>query len=257
MTWLIIGSTAMHHWFDDARLPKDLDILTPAKITSTNVVECAVDSSWHELAEEIISSSKDPVFADPDLLFTLKVSHAHWDVFFEKTLFDIEFLKKKGAKLNIPLYEKLVKVWEKVHGKKHVNMNQSADTFWNDAVRRDYPHDYVHECVKFHEYPLHEKIRPNMNSTWCDEGMFNSLSEDDQAKCALEELLVTAIERSHLTKESTRVEILRAASRAYRNLTTSMTKGWFSRYLILNHYNLFHERKEQWLAQIKIALNKL
>lgn len=44
MNWLIIGSTAMYHWFPDARKPKDLDLLTPAKITGNHGDICVVDA---------------------------------------------------------------------------------------------------------------------------------------------------------------------------------------------------------------------
>lgn len=257
MTWLIIGSTAQYHWFKDSRQPKDLDLLTPAKIVGNKANVCIVDSQWHELAEEIIAASTDKVFADPNLLYTLKVSHAHWDIHFDKTLFDIHFLQGKNCRLIVPLYHSLVKMWEKIHGEKKVNMNQGLDTFWNDAVERIHDHEYLHEVVKFNNIPMHNFIRPDLTRAWCDELKFNQLDDEQQYETCLEEILVTAIERCKLTKESSKIDRLKAIKIAHKKLCTTMAKGWFARFLIINHYNLLYVRKEKWQKQLTKALNNL
>lgn len=255
--WLIIGSTAMYHWFPDSRLPKDLDLLTPAKISGNQSAVCVVDSQWHELAEEIISINQDKVFADPNILYTLKVSHAHWDIHFDKTLFDIKFLQDKGCTLNLDLYHKLIPMWETIHGKKHVNLNMKNEEFFKDAVTRQYEHDFVHECVKFNDKPMHELIRPDLSKVWCSEAMFCALSEELKAQTALEEILAVAIERKKLTKDSGKIDRFKAVKYAHKQLCTSMTKGWFARYLIINHFDLLYVRKEQWRTQLTKALARL
>lgn len=257
MSWLIIGSTAAYHWFPDRRAPKDIDILTPAKIVGRVAKECIVEGTWHDVAEEIIAQNKDPVFADPDMLLTLKVSHAHWDIHWRKTLFDIKDLRDRGCQVDMPIYHKLVAVWEKVHGRKHVNMNQSVETFWDDAVVREHDHEVLHECVKFYDRPLHESIRPDLSNTWCSEEMFLALPAYDRMRCVLEEMMVTAIERSHLTHRSSRIEMMKAMHHAHKLLCTSMTKGWFARYAILEHFDLLVVRKNEWHDQLKTAIHNL
>lgn len=255
--WLIVGSVAMYHWFPDSRKPKDIDLLTPAKIVGNDSRVCVVDSQWHELAERLIESNHDPVFATPNLLYTLKVSHAHWDIHFDKTLFDIHFLQGKGCILDVPLYHRLVEMWEKIHGEKQVNLNQGLDTFWDDAVIRIHDHEFVHECVKFNNVPLHNFIRPDPARAWCSELSFDKLTKEFQAQCALEEILVTAIERGRLTSDSKKSERIRAMKMAHKKLCTSMAKGWYAKYLIINHFDLLHTRKEQWQNQMSKALSLL
>jgi hypothetical protein len=255
--WLIIGSTAAYHWFPDRRPPKDIDILTPAKIIGCEAKVCVVDSSWHEIADEIITLNKDPVFADPDILYTLKVSHAHWDIHWDKTLFDVHDMGMRGCQLNLPLYHKLVKLWETVHGQKRVNLNQSVETFWDDAVVRVHDHEALHEAVKFHARPMHERIRPDLSNTWCSEALFLALNPDERAECVLEEMMVTAIERFHLTAASSRREVMLAMHRGHKLLCTSMTKGWFARYLIVNRYDLLTTRREGWYGHLTNTLNHL
>lgn len=252
---LIIGSTAMRHWFPDFREPKDLDLLTPYQIKCDKAG--VIETQWHREAEFLIKKSKDPVFADPALLFSIKVSHAHWNIHWDKTMYDIEFLKRKGVVLDMEVYDRLIPVWEEIHGKKKVNMKQSMDTFFKDAVKRDYDHELLHELVAFYDRPLHEQIRPDHGTAWCSRELFEGLSPDDQARCVLEEILATAIERGRLTNHSGKIERLTAVNKAHFLLCTSMAKGWFARYLILNKFELLSRRREEWMSNLTRALENL
>jgi hypothetical protein len=257
MSWLIIGSTATYHWFPDSRQPKDLDLLTPATIKTSNSQICFVDAQWHDAAEYLISVNNDPVFADPDVLYTLKVSHASWNVKWEKTMYDIGFLRRKGCKLIPELYEKLYKVWTVQHGAKRVNMNQSMDTFFQDAVKREYDHEWLHELVAFHDRPMHERLRPDIGNAWCSHEMFLTLSPDEQAQTALEEIMATAIERGRLTLEDKQSKKHIAMSKAHFQLCTSMTKGWFALFLIEHRDDLLFVRRTEWQTAMNRALSRL
>lgn len=259
--WRIIGSTAMYHWFPQGindlkqRYPKDIDLLTPAKISGNS--KCIIDAQWHDAAQYLIDINKDKIFLDPDLLFTLKVSHAHWDIKWDKTLWDIYFLKQAGCKLNFEAYKLLFKVWENIHGKKKVYLNQDNDTFFTDAVNRKIDHDKLHEIVAFGSQPMHTLIRKDLSSALCSEELFNNLPFEDQCKTALEEIIVIAIERNRLDINSKQLEINKAINHAHKSLVTTMTTGWFARFLIINHYELIIERKHLWKTQISQALKNL
>lgn len=257
MTWLIVGSVAQYHWFPDARIPVDIDLLTPAKVVGNESKVCVVDSQWHDVADAIIAKNKDPVFLDANLLYTLKVSHAEWDVKWKKTMYDINFLKLKGCQLDLDLLKKLKPVWEQIHGKKHVKMSQPMETFFSDHVKRVYDHEYLHTLVKFNDASIHEMLRPDTSTAWCSEELFNKLALFHKYECALEEMMATAIERSKLTSASKNSELSIAMAKAHFQLVTSMTTGWFCRFLILNRAELLFERKEKWITQMKTALNTL
>lgn len=262
-TWRIIGSTAAYHWFPHgaggkpARVPKDIDLLTPAKVASDSPTTCLVDAQWHSAAEYLISINRDPVFLDPDLLLTLKVSHAHWDVKWSKTIWDVWFLQEAGAKLNMDAYDRLFKVWTEVHGAKKVNLKKPVAEFFIDAVRRKHDHEQLHELLAFNDRPMHERLRPDNLSVWCDAGLFNALSAEQQFQTALEELLVVAVERFDLDSTSTPIDILKAVNGAYHQLVTSMTTGWFARFLILNHCHLTSRMKSTWLPHLQSVLKHL
>lgn len=201
---IIIGSTAAKYWFKDyPKNPKDLDILcTQFKETTQKS-----DIQTHRLAQKIIDLSINKNYLDPDLLYTLKVSHAYWNIFFEKTLKDIEFFKNKGLVINQELHDELVQLWSEIHGKKHVQMQRSTKEFWNDNAKRRvfnvdtkglHQHEFLHTLVKFKDEPMHFYVRPDKNSVYIPKSSFESLDCQDKLKLATEELLVTAIERFNL-----------------------------------------------------------
>lgn len=231
--WLISGSVAAHHWFPNIwTKANDVDFLSPTTTTCSGGL--LIDAQWHDVCDEIIARNIDEVFVDPDMLFTIKFSHAEWDVKWQKTMNDIWKFQKQGCQLQLDIVPRLKEVWKRVHGPKKVNLKKHVDDFFSyDVVARKYPHDEVHEAVKFLAKPLHESIRPDHSSVWCSEALFNKLSFAQQLMCAAEEIMATAIERKRLTSKSTNIDIHSALTFAHRQLITSMTTGWFNSFLIL------------------------
>lgn len=253
---LIIGSTALYHWFPkEARIPRDLDLLTPAKISAN--IPGVVDAQWHDAAELVIQKSYDKVFASPDMLLTLKVSHANWDIKWRKTIYDIQFLRDHGALCDLEVWAALTEVWKKVHGPTKVNMAKSMDTFFDDVVPRIHDHEMLHELVAFNTRPMHESLRENHSTAWCCEDLFWGLDVEAAYEVCLEEIMVTAIERSNLSQNSTTLDIVKAMSQAHFKLCTSMTTGWFARTLILNRKQLLIDRREKWEMKIRTTLKNL
>lgn len=255
--WVIVGSVAARHWYPDWREPKDIDLLTPATITTSDQQTIYIDAQWHRLGETLLDRSLDRTFLDADLLFTLKVSHSYWPIHWDKTMYDIHQFQVRGCRLQQDLHDDLVRLWTEVHGAKRVNMAQSRDTFWQDAVVRRYDHEWLHEQVAFHGRPLHERVRRNPTSVWVSRDLFDDLPPDLQTDLILEEVLVTAIERFDLTVASTKVERLRAVTHAHRLLCTSMTKGWFAQQVVLSTYNLLVTQRPRWYNHLHHVLQHL
>lgn len=257
MTWLIIGSVAARHHLPQWRAPKDIDLLTPAKITGSHGEICVVDSQWHYLAEELIEDSRDKVFADAWLLHTLKLSHSYWDIHWDKTLADIHTFKSLQVPFSQDLHDRLVAMWTTIHGAKSVNLNQGRDTFWQDAVPRRYDHEWLHELVKFGERPLHEGLHPQGREVWMDRDAFFDLPFDLRCKVALEEMLVVAIERGDLTVDSPKHERLMAVHAAHKKLCTTMAKGWFAQFTVQHAHELRSTMRPLWYNQLDRALQLL
>lgn len=247
MKQLIFGSRAMQYWFPDCREPKrDIDIITPEKLKSSREIEY----HWCDSFQYVFDHNKDKVYVDPDFLYTIKVSHAAWDIHWEKTMFDIRFLQAKGCKLYQGLYEMLVKEWEVIHGdKKRVNLNKPNEYFFDDAVTRKYNHDQLHQHFKFYDEPLHTKIRLDLSKALPSKELWDKLSEDDKLKCALEEIMVIATER-YLFSECP-IPAKLAKYKAMKRLITSMTKGWFNLFLIVNFEQLLYYSNEHWKRKLE------
>lgn len=264
--FIIIGSVAMHHWDKSYRVPKnDIDILcTPGFRPDTSLIplkyqDLRIEYQEYPEVEWILNRKEHGLFMIPEELFALKLSHSHWDIKWEKTIKDISWMKEKGYKIDLDLYYHMLPVWERIHGSKSkINLNKSVEDFFNDNVKRKYNHEELHELVKFNEKPMHEYIRKDHKSVLTSEVLFTALPyEHQRIQTCLEEILVTAIERFNLTKDSTDIEIRQAVIRAHKKLCTSMTKGYFSRYLILNSKEILIGNKEILRNKAREVLFKL
>lgn len=249
--WLISGSVALKYWFPDFnRSPKDIDILSPISVISHKPSELLIDTDWHSAAQYILDRNENSTFVDPNFLFTLKVSHANWDIKWQKTMEDIAFMQKMGCALDDELYNLLIGVWNETHGKKQVNLNKPLDEFFSDYVQREMDHEQVHQLVKFNDRAMHELIRKDLNIALVSKEMFYSLEREQQLETIMEETLVIAIERFGLKSSIVKSAKVRAFNAAYKQLVTSMTTGWFSKEMILSYFEIFFNRREKWLKQI-------
>jgi hypothetical protein len=142
MQKLIFGSVAAKHWFKDFREPHDIDYLTQESLMSEKV-----QHYWYgESSQWIIDNNKDSEYVDPEILYAIKAAHCNWDIFWNKTASDIIFFQKKGLALSELLYKLLLKDFRAVHGKRWAKLKgKDADTFFQDAIKRKYVHDSIHE----------------------------------------------------------------------------------------------------------------
>lgn len=248
-TRLIFGSTALKHWFPDyKREPKDLDVITKEKSTYRKV-----DHYWIDSHQYILDNNKDCTYVDPDFLYTIKVSHAAWDIWWDKTMSHIMFLKDKGCKLDNTLYKLLYDEWM-VHHKsnKRINLNRSNAEFFKDAVKREFDHDYLHEVFAYYDKPMHTRIRPDVDRAYCSQKLWDLLSHEDKVKCALEEIHVIAFERFILKGERYPI----AKRLAMKNLILTMTKGWFNLFLIDNFKELLYSDINVLVEKSEVLLNE-
>lgn len=248
MRQLIFGSTALKHWFSDLkRDPKDLDIMCKEGKNSPGI-----EHHWIDSFQYILDNNKDWYYVDHNFLYTIKISHAAWDVRWEKTMHDINFMKNKGCILDITLYNMLLKEWEIVHGKKKVKLTGKPEEFFKPTVTRKIDHDQLHHLVKFYDRPMHEIIRKDKNNVACSKELWDNLSYDDKIKCALEEAYVFALERYFEFPPKI------ALVKALKQLIVSSTKGYFNLFLIDNFHELIYYKQSNYLEkhrQYKELLN--
>jgi hypothetical protein len=225
----IYGSTALKHWYPDFnRIPSDLDIISKEK-------------DWIEAFNYLIENNEEE-YIKPDFLYDIK-----W----EKTMWDIQFLKEKGCKLDKHFYDLLIKDWAIIHKQKRINLNVKNEEFFNSNIKRKYDHDYLHEVFAFYNKPLNYRIRKDLTKPLCNEELFNNLSYDDKLKLALEEIYVIATERFILNQgfSNRRSKLL-----AIKLIITSLSKGFFNLFIIENFLTLLKYEDTQWQQKLQLLI---
>lgn len=231
MTSLTIGSVAMHHHGVGNRVPKDCDVFSP----ETGLWPDQYDVFWHPTFSEWIPEGSERI-ATLDELYTIKVSHSYWELpngSWSKHMYDILDLKRAGAKLDLDLHKKLYKVWEETHGKKVMNLDQDKTEFFDDAVRRIYDHDSLHDSVAFGDRPIYEEILKDGASVDIDSRKLWALPHEQIVKLFIEEICVTALERIVIPKNY-KASPSGAYFWALRRTITSLTKGRSARFIVEN-----------------------
>jgi hypothetical protein len=247
MKSLIIGSTAMRHWFGDhVREAKDVDVWAKEYPTHLGLrIDRNVDIFWDDRLEPFVSQYLGDMVT-PDDLYTIKVSHASWDLTngsWPKHMADIVFLKEEGyGNLDEELWATLQEIWKDRHGRPRVNLNQESGKFFTDAVVRIYDHDSIHDTVAHYHRPLWMEVLKDGQDVAMDMAKVWKLPFDDQIKLFREEVYATALERWLIPAwEKDRVfSPTQAYYWALRKTITSLTKGKSSRFMIEN-FDIFRQ----------------
>jgi|SRR5688500_4152910 len=235
MRSLIVGSHALKALGVCNREPKDLDVFAGQDFPGL-WSEQKIDMIWHESFSEFVPQTLTPEYATLDQMYTIKLSHSHWELpngSWNKHIYDLIQLQNAGGQLDMGLYKILYKVWEGMHGKKVMNLDQDKSEFFADAVRRTYDHDSLHESVAFGERPIYEECLRDGASVDIDSRKMWALPHDRIVKLFTEEVCVTALERKVIPSNYT-CSPGAAYLWALRRTITSLTKGKSSRFILQN-----------------------
>lgn len=245
---MLIGSMAAKiHFPDFPREPHDTDYISEDEIDKADCHYC-------ESFDYIIKKYPDLKVATPEILYALKVSHSFWDVHWDKTIFDILFYQSKNIQLDEELYIPLYKDCEKRYGKKKANLNKDNEKFFADSVERVYVHDDIHKAIAYYDKPLYFKIKDDTKLANVSHNRFLELSEEDKIKLCREEIFVTALER-FLIPNNFKKHSFAAFKDAMKLLVTSMTKGWFPKFIVMNWLKI-REVNSDYVSKFKKSLEK-
>lgn len=163
-------------------------------------------------------------------LYTLKVSHAIYDIHWEKTVGDIKFFQQKGCQILPGFLSSLREHWSRVHAaKKRQSFNMDLGVFFKDAVKRPLPHDEIHTLIN--PSPTYLKFVEEGTPTPVQR-KWASLSEEDKRLSVWEEAFTIALERWHTDHLGT------AYRRAQHALITRLHPVWLADYA-LEHWSHF------------------
>lgn len=228
----LIGSSAARHWFEDFRAPRDVDYHASKPLARLLDADVFVD--------ERLSQWGWGRVATPEELYTMKVSHAFWEIenSWNKHMADVVFFQRKAVTFNRELYDILKPIWKDIHGKKITNLKQNAKNFFKDAVPRIYDHDSIHHSIAYGDHPLYEDILVPGEEVMVDSSkFFNGMDYETQLKLVREEVYATALERI-LIPRNYQGSPSAAYAWALRRTITSLFKGEWALWTVLNYDRL-------------------
>ena len=138
----LIGSQSIKYYFPSFRKPKDWDYLTDGNEVSTKDYEYHNNiSPGHKWILE-----QGPV-ASPEIMLTLKMSHAFWDTHWFKTMNDIRFLQERDVKHIEWLWNELYNYWCFIHNE---STQLQHSTHQVSHVKQE-----IHKITTYNQYNPH------------------------------------------------------------------------------------------------------
>ena len=242
---VIVGSTALRRWGITKRDPSDFDVWVSTQeeydvySQSSGVDVCLIP----EHIMDILDLHTMGGHALPNALYSIKLSHMAWDIFWDKHKQEVLTMKLvNGCEIIPDLYETLVEHWKEEHGNKDfLSLYKSKDEFFTDGVVYVYDHDHLHELVAWPNRSVYESVLKDGHQVAIDHEKFLRLPFDQQVRMFREEISVIAAERWLLNpKTCGKIHWTKAYQMALRKTVTALTKNWATEFILMN-LEYFHK----------------
>lgn len=236
----LYGSQLTKKIFPDFRKPKDVDFVT----NDLNEYLSLKSSMGTGTEIHYIPNTPNREMT-ADELYTLKVSHAVYDIHWQKTMSDIRFFQIKGCQLIPDFLSELRKHWETVHQNKRCDFDIDEDKFFKDNVKRKIPHDDLHKIINPNpSYQLVvDVVKPIKEK-------FDKLSIVDKNNICFEEAYVIALERFY-----PQLPFRTAYNKAQQALVTRLHPIWLADWVILNWRDYFWTTNTDYYEIYETATN--
>ena len=220
------------------------NITNKTDLFNTNNVEVLLADNSVSLRKYMQYDSVS-LFASPEVLFSLKKSHIHFPIKFEKHIGDYSFLY--GHFKGIDYLDDLTKInfketEERLGKLKTPSLNKSVDKFFGQStefVKSYFIHDDIHRVMAHYEKPLYEKMVVEKTSALCDKKLWTIFPYEHKCQCVLEEAYVIALERKI-------IPMLFGGGRGYTSdeafdwalmrICTTLCSGWFREFATNNYF---------------------
>ena len=211
----LFGSHLIKKHFNDFREPNDIDWIT------NDISELKKSTKDEEYYFIPFSPDREMTV---DEMYTVKVSHAIYDIHWKKTMSDIRFLQIKRCKVIPDLLNQLREYWVGIHGEqKRTDFEVSPGKFFEDRVIRKFEHDDLHKMINPSPtyFKIIDDITPNQEK-------FALLPDDEKKELMFEEAFVISIERFLNQPDKN------AYNKAQQNLVTRLHPVWLADFVIEN-----------------------
>lgn len=195
------------------------------------------------------------IFLPTEVLYTIKVSHSFFDVHWEKTMSDILWMQQHNVperqdrysriktpvmgRLREEIFQDLYAFWLQRHknNKSKITFNKKNEDFFKNGVKYEYDHDYLHSLVKYYDTPMYTRIKHDQSLALTSKELFDNLCQEEKLNLCREEISVIALER-FLIPTDFQTPLMGAWRGAAKKLITTMSKGWFPRFIVENWQHL-------------------
>ena len=188
---------------------------------------------------------------------SLKKSHIHFPIKFEKHIQDYNFLlsKLKEDKLQRITKINFRETEKRVGELKTPSLKKSTMNFFGQSdgyVKYFYIHDDIHRVMAHYDKPVYEDMQVDESSAWCERDMWENFAFEKKAKCVLEEAYVISLERKIIPMLNGCGEIIsskKAFNWAIMRICTTLCSGWFRQFAtdnyteIVKYYNPDYVKK--------------
>lgn len=226
----LFGSTLIKKLFPHFRKPRDYDHVTnDPRVSCTSIEDKDRNISSVETYYIPCTPNREMT---ADEIYTVKVSHAIYDIAWSKHMSDIRFLQLNGCKVDYVLLSELREFWKTIHtSSKHNRFDFSGkEDIFDDNLNRKQDHDSLH--LIFNDELLFTKF--------CDgyipnKYKWDALNAKLKKTVCLEEAYVIALERffGKLPQQNF------AYHKAQRLLTTKLHPLFIADFVIENWCELY------------------
>lgn len=189
MRKILIGSHALNKYIENGRVPKDTDYaVDDAKAKSS---EPGVEYLYNPVLFEYETSD---VISASNLL-NLKISHLFFDINWEKHMWDVQSLLKKGYELNPDQIQHFFSFFEEHLPKvRRSDLEMTKEDFFTNSVNYDVcEHDELHALLA--DTPAYQKLLREGCEVELDPEKWKALSFEEKCDVVFEETAVMAFER--------------------------------------------------------------
>lgn len=261
----LIGSRALNYWFPDWKIKEDTDwdVVSWTEVKGEGI-------EWHDrylLNNDEIADYATPQtikhnnltlhVVNPIGLSLIKRSHLHRDIGFDKHmnqwLLHLQQFQKYWSMQDYGFYSQRSILTKKDYPQRTPNLMQPKYSFFDDAVKKVYEHDYLHELVAFYDKPLYTQLLRDKTLAWCEQTEWNKLDHADKVRCVQEEVYVIATERFIIPKGfdfNTKI----AYNKALNKVCTTLCSGWFRDFAIDNYLEIVNSYDKK---KFETVINKL
>ena len=247
---------------DNHNITTLLNIQNPNEFFNTKNVEVLNSDNSEALTEYVkyetnVNLGGGLRYASPEVLLSLKKSHIHFPIKFQKHIKDynllLDFLKEDKlaniTKINF-------KETELRFGKlKTPSLKKSTRKFFDQSegyLKYFYVHDDIHQVMAHYDRPIYEDMQTTSESAWCQKELWDNFSFEKKAKCVLEEAYVIALERKiipMLNGVSDVVSSKKALEWSLMRICTTLCSGWFRQFAADNYSRICEYVNHQYVQK--------